>query len=136
MQKTINVLLFTGFALCLLQVWLPAYYLTGDGPSHLYNAQILHDAWCNENTGFYGRYYHIVYRPDPNWLSSMLLAMLLFAVKGAIAEKIFLTLYVALFVRGFYLLLAKIIGRNSYWLLAIFLFVFPHELAKGFYNSS
>ena len=136
MQKTINVLLFTGFALCLLQVWVPAYYLTGDGPSHLYNAQILHDVWCNKNTAFYSHFYHIVYRPDPNWLSSVLLALLLFVVKGAIAEKIFLTLYVALFIRGFYLLLAKIMGRNSYWLLAIFLFVFPHELAKGFYNSS
>jgi hypothetical protein len=136
-QKTINALLFTGFALCLLQVWLPAYYLTGDGPSHLYNAQILHDLWnYSKSTDFYLHYYHVVYRPDPNWLSTLILALLLFIAKGAVAEKIFLTLYVVLFVRGFYLLLAKIGGRNSYWLLVIFLFVFPHELAKGFYNSS
>ncbi len=137
MQKTLNALLLTGFALCLLQIWWPSYYLTGDGPSHLYNAQVLHDVWnYSKSTDFYLHFYHIVYRPDPNWLSTIILALLLFVVKGAIAEKIFLTLYVVLFVRGFHLLLAKISGGSSYWALAIFLFVFPHELAKGFYNSS
>ncbi len=136
MQKIINALLLTGFGLCLLQIWLPEYYLTGDGPCHVYNAQILHDLWCNKNTSFYSRYYNVLYRPDPNWLSTVVLALLMFIAKGTTAEKIFLTLYVVVFTRGFYLLLRKISGNGSYWLLVIFFFVFPHELSKGFYNSS
>ncbi len=135
--RAANLLFLIGLALCLLQIWLPTYYVTGDGPSHLYNAQILHDLWIySKSRDFYLHYYHIVYRPDPNWLSTLILALLLFVVKGAVAEKIFLAIYVALFVRGFYLLLAKVTGPTSYWVLAIFLFVFPYELAKGFYNSS
>ncbi len=137
MQKTINTLLLTGFALCLLQIWLPAYYLTGDGPSHVYNAQILHDLWnYSKSSAFYHHFYHVLYRPDPNWLSTFVIALLLYIVKAAVAEKILLTLYVSLFTRGFYLLLHKITGGKSYWMLAIYLFVFPHELSKGFYNST
>ena len=135
-QKTLNALLLTGFILCLLQIWLPAFYLTGDGPSHVYNAQILHDLWCNKNTAFYAHYYQLVYQPNPNWLSTIVLALLMFVVNGIVAEKIYLTLYVLLYTRGFYLLLKKISGSNSYWPLVIFLFVFTHVLAKGFYNFS
>ena len=135
-KKILPLLLLSGLALCLLQVWLPGYYLTGDGPCHLYNAQIVHDIWCGRNTEFYSRFYSLAYNPDPNWLSTFALALLLFVAKGVIAEKIFLTLYVLLYISGFYMLLKKIGSKGSYWLLALFLFVFPLTLAKGFYNYS
>ena len=135
MQKTTNYLLFIGFAMCLLQVWWPQYYLTGDGPCHVYNAQILHDLWSyNKDTDFYLHFYKLLYQPNPNWLSTIILALLLFVVNGIIAEKIFLTLYVVLFVSGFYLLLRSISNGKSNWVLVLFIFVFPHLLAKGFYN--
>ena len=136
MQKTTNYFLFIGFALCILQVWWPGYYLTGDGPCHVYNAQILHDLWSNKNVTFYEHYYQLVYKPNPNWLSTIIIALLLFVVNGVIAEKIFLTIYLLLFVSGFYLLLTRISNYRSYWVLVLFLFVFPQVLAKGFYNFS
>ncbi len=136
MQKIVQALLFVGLGLCLLQVWTPAYYITGDGPCHLYNAQVLHDLWCHQNTDFYTRYYSVSTHPDPNWLSTIALSLLLYIFNGIVAEKILLSLYVLVFVSGFYSLLKKISGGTSYWLLALFLFVFPHELAKGFYNST
>ncbi len=44
-ESRIMLLLIVGLALCMLQLWLPAYYLTGDGPCHVYNAQVVHDIW-------------------------------------------------------------------------------------------
>lgn len=136
LEKNALLLILAGVALCLLQVWLPGYYLTCDGPCHLYNAQILHDMWCNKNADLYSRFYYLSYRPDPNWLSTFVLALLLFAAKGVIAEKLFLSIYVVLYVTGGWLLLRKLSGVNSYWQLAIFIFLFPLTLAKGFYNFS
>jgi len=137
MQKIVPAFLFTGLALCLLQIWLPAYYLTGDGPCHAYNAQILHDLWDDgKNADFYRHFYTVAYKPDPNWFSTFVLASLMFFVNGIIAEKILLTLYVLLFIGGFYSLLKRISSTPSLWMLSILVFVFPNELSKGFYNST
>jgi hypothetical protein len=137
MKQITNALLFAGLALCLLQVWWPAYYVTGDGPCHVYNAQVLHDLWSHSKaTAMYRHFFTPVYQPNPNWLSTLVLALLLNVVKGAIAEKIFLTVYMLAFIGGFYALLKKISGNGSAWMLVILLFVFPHTLAKGFYNFS
>jgi hypothetical protein len=134
--KLSNALLLAGIALCLVQVWVPAYFLTGDGPCHVYNAQILHDLWSHRNVPFYTHFYDRVTNPNPNWLSHLLLAALMFVMDGVFAEKILLTIYIILFVSGFYLLLRKIEGRNTWWQLLVFMFVFHHFLAKGFYNFS
>jgi len=136
-KKIAAILLLTGVALCLLQVWLPHYYLTGDGPGHVYNAQVLHDLWAGKNVAFYSRFYRLVYQPNPNWLSTAAIAALMFLVNGIVAEKIFLTVYIVLYVSGFYLLLKKISDNDStFLLLVILVFVFPQTLAKGFYNFS
>lgn len=135
-QKIAKALLIAGCVLCILQVWLPAYYLTGDGPCHVYNARILHDLWIGRDTAFYTRFFEVSHHPDPNWLSSIVIAALMFVVKGAVAEKIFLTVYAGLYISGFYLLLRKISGNAPYWPLVVFIFVFTHALSKGFYNFS
>ena len=136
MRKMSKYLFLIGLVLCLLQVWLPQFFVTGDGPSHVYNAQVLHDIWCNKNVTFYTRFYTAVYKPNPNWLSTAAMALFMLIVNGVIAEKIFLTFYVLIFVCGFYLLLKKISNNNSYWPLVVFIFVFTHPLCKGFYNFS
>ncbi len=128
--------MIAGVAMCLAQIWWPEYYLTGDGPCHLYNARVLHDMWNGVNTQFYSRFYDINYNPNPNWLSNVLLGIPLYFASGPVAEKMFLTLYAGLVTGGFYLLLKKISGSSSYWITIVFLFVFHHTLAKGFYNFS
>ncbi len=135
-QKIAKALFIAGCVLCMLQVWLPAYYLTGDGPCHVYNARILHDLWIGKDNSFYFRFYEVSHQPDPNWLSSIVIAALMFVVKGVMAEKVYLTIYVALYVSGFFLLLKKISNNAPYWPLVIFVFVFTHALSKGFYNFS
>ncbi len=133
-QTILRILLVAGFACCLAQVWIPDYYLTGDGPCHLYNAGVLHDMWAGKNTAFYSKFYRIMYDPNPNWLSHILLSLPLYFVSGIVAEKLLLTLYVTLLVSGFYMLIKKVRNEPSFWMLVIFLPVFNHTLAKGFYN--
>ncbi len=135
-QKTTRFLILAGYAFCLLQIWLPHYYLTGDGPCHLYNAQILHDLWAGKNTAFYGRFFEVVGKPNPNWMTHVLLASLLFVFKGVVAEKILLSGYVLLFVSGFSKLLKKLDSSTNFWPLVVFVFVYHYVLAKGFYNFS
>ena len=135
-QKAADLLFFAGFALSVLQIWLPAYYITGDGPCHLYNAQILHDLWAHKNIAFYSRFYSEVYQPNPNWMSHLSLALLLFMVNGVVAEKILLTCYVVLFVSGFTVLLKRLNSDSPLWRLVVFVFIFHYVLAKGFYNFS
>src|SRR5205807_2373569 len=114
MNKTAKVLLFAGLVICLIQVWLPGYYITGDGPSHIYNAQILHDIWLNRNRTFYEQFYSLSYQLNPNWLSHILLAAMMFVVNGVIAEKLLVTVYVLLFISGFHRLLKRLSNNNTF----------------------
>lgn len=127
-------LLLLGVAICLLHIWAPAYYLTGDGPCHLYNARMLNDIWQGKQLPLYNRFYTLHYQPNPNWLSSAALAGMLYFMNGVVAEKVFLSVYVLLFVGGGYALMSAIARERTYWPLVILLFVFPHTLSKGFYN--
>ena len=135
-SRIARVLILAGYAVCLLQIWIPDWYLTGDGPCHLYNAGILHDLWAGKNTGFYGRFFNVVGRPNPNWMSHLVLAGLQYFIKGVLAEKVLLSVYVWLFLSGFNKLLRRLDADSYYWPLVVFVFVFHYVLAKGFYNFS
>jgi hypothetical protein len=136
MKQIPGFLFFTGLGVCLLQVWLPAYFVTGDGPCHVYNAQIIHDMWGRKYPGFYDNFFFLSYRLNPNWLSHCILAALMFVVNGVIAEKLLITAYMLLFISGFYILLKRLGNNNRYLPLIVFVFVFNHILLKGFYNFS
>ncbi len=135
-RRIANILLTVGLAVCLLQVWLPAFYLTGDGPCHVANAKIMGDICSNNATAFYDHYYTLAYRPCPNWISHIWLAAVMLFSNGAIAEKILLTCYILLFAGGFYLLLKRINNSNTYWPLVVFALVFHFPLVMGFYDFS
>lgn len=135
-QRVINIISVAVVVFCLLQVWLPAYYLTCDGPCHLYNARILHDSWTGAHSAFYEKFYKVSYTTAPNATTTYLLAVLLFLFKGAVAEKVFLSLYVILLSAGSIKLLQKLQGGSSLWQLAAMPVVFTFLLSKGFYNFS
>jgi hypothetical protein len=128
-------LFWSGVVICLLQVWLPHYYLTGDGPCHLYNATMLKDHILGEHTAFYKQFYDFSNGVNPNWFSHVLLTALLFIFHGAIAEKILISMYILVFTTGYKKLVEIFTGsKSSYAILTAFLFVFHQLLAKGFYN--
>lgn len=135
--KTSYALMISGALLCLIQIWLPDYYLTCDGPCHLYNASIVHELWRGNNTGFYNTFYQHSYAVNPNSLTTYALAFLLFVAKGAVAEKLFLTAYALIYLSGIWMLMRRISGTTiSLWFSGGFIFIFTYALSKGFYNFS
>ena len=135
-ERVLRLLLFAGVFLCLLQIWLPTFFVSGDGPCHIANARVMHNWWTGTSVQFYQRFYYFNLHPHPNWLSHIILAGLMFAVNGLVAEKLLLTMYVLLMVTGIYRLLRLVAGRSTYWPLVLFLFVFHNLVAQGFYNFS
>jgi hypothetical protein len=129
--------MISGALLCLIQIWLPDYYLTCDGPCHLYNASIVHDLWRGNNTDFYNTFYQHAYSIDPNSLTTYAMALLLFVAKGAVAEKLFLTAYALTYLSGIWVLMRRLSGHTiSVWFSGGFIFLFTYALSKGFYNFS
>ncbi|NDC40919.1 MAG: hypothetical protein EBZ77_05115 [Chitinophagia bacterium] len=124
-------------AACLFMVWYPAYFVTGDGPCHLYNARMLHDLWFKKkDISFFLTFYEQNRELNPNWASHMLLATLMTVFQPEVSEKILVSLYLLTMAGGLYVLLHRISGttRTSYWAISAFLLVFNHCLFKGFYN--
>jgi len=117
----------------LLPVWRYRYFLTADGPTHLYNAWLwktmllepAHPAhqFLTFNSG-----------PEPNYLSHVLLAGLLSIAAPWLAEKLLLTLYVlGLPLALRYALRASPTGAD--WLALLgFPFIYSVVLLWGFYN--
>jgi len=127
------------FGLCLLlalaYIWLPTYFLTGDGPSHAHNARILMDLLLDRNTDFFSRFYYINSEFNPNWLSHLLLGLLLEVFPANVSEKMLLSAYVLLMVLGFRFFL-KQLAPGKEWLSVLgFLLLFNHPFQMGFFNS-
>jgi hypothetical protein len=120
----------------LLPVWINTYFVTLDGPCHLYNANILRNMVLGQNTDFFGRFYAFNQDYVPNWFSHIVLAGLLNFCSPPIAEKLLITGYIIAFT-GFSWLLANQINNNNRLLAFVALpFVYTYVLQKGFYNFS
>jgi hypothetical protein len=118
--------------LYLLPVWVFRFFPSQDGPSHLYNAQILRE-FSNPNYDF-RQYYQLNLALFPNWLANMLEWAFLYVAPALIAEKLLLTVYVIAFpLSFFYLLDAVQPGRNLVGFIS-FLFIFNFLLMKGLFS--
>jgi hypothetical protein len=115
-STTASKLIFgLGLATAAAQIWAVPYFLTLDGPCHLYNAQILLDGLMGRHTDFYGAFYELNAQPEPNWFSHLTLVPLLALFPAWLAEKIWLTGYVLLF--GFGMRKAvRALDRHNDWL--------------------
>lgn len=78
----------------LVPVWASHYFLTADGPAHLYNAALL-KAMLVEPASSAHQLLALNLNPEPNYLSHLLLAGLLTVLPPWLAEKVILTACVA-----------------------------------------
>ena len=99
-RKTERILTTILILAHLVPLWQSKYFLTGDGPCHLYNSRILLDHVKDADTEFYANFYALNSSPDPNWFTHISLAALLFVFPPWLAEKLFLTAFALLFLFG------------------------------------
>jgi hypothetical protein len=85
--------------LAIVPIWCVRYLPTGDGPSHVYNSWILHEL-IRGGDGPIAQTYEIDWRPFPNWIGHAAMALMMFVVPPIVAEKLFVTAIVLLFLYG------------------------------------
>ena len=138
MKKTpFEPILFTILLLlALLPIWSVAFFVTGDGPCHLYNSKILLDWYRVEALDFYKPFYFLNPNLDPNWLTNLMQVPLLMLFPAPVAEKLFFSLYILLFAGGFRFLCRQI-NPDAVFLSGLgILFAWSHIVMMGFCNNS
>jgi hypothetical protein len=125
-----------------LLIWAIPFFPTQDGPSHLYNAWLLH-AVGDPRFPLISRHYAIQSSPFPNWATHAFLSVCLYAFPPRICEKIWLTVLVLGLPIGA-LMLADAGARASgstgrcrsvpWWTLFSFPLALNHLMLKGFEN--
>jgi hypothetical protein len=122
--------------LCLVPVWSVTFFVTGDGPCHLYNSKILLDWFNGHNRAFYDPFYFINTNFDPNWLFNLITFPLVGFLGPATTDKFFFTLYVAGFGFGFRFLINQMNPEAKFISTIGLLFCFHKLLMTGFLNNS
>ncbi len=118
----------------LLPVFTGQYFVTLDGPSHLYNSKV----WSFlvfDSQPFLSKYYSLN-SLMPNAISHILLSFLMTFMPAFIAEKILIIAYVFLFAFSFRFLLKSFGKSNILFSYLIFPFIFSYPFLLGFYNFS
>lgn len=135
--KFIEPLIFyTILVLWMIPVWKLDFFVTGDGPCHLFNSKVLLDWYQGVNKDFYQPFYFLNTNFDPNWLYNLITMPLLAFFNPGLTEKIFFTLYILLFGLGFRFLITQINPQAKFLSSIGLLFCFHKLLMMGFFNNS
>ena len=134
--KIEKITFYTLLALALSIIIIPKFYLTGDGPSHTYNAKVLADYLLNNNRDFYKPFYEINRNLDPNWTSQILLAIFTKIFPYWLADKVFQIIYVCVFAFGFRYLIQSLNKTTNLLTLFFYPFCFTLPFQLGYYNYS
>lgn len=112
------------------------YFVTGDGPCHLYNSRLLLDWWTSRNRDFFLHFYFINENIDPNLIFSLITTPLLAVFSPITTEKIFFGVYVVTFCAGFRYLIGQINPSARFLAHLGLLFCYHRLLMAGFLNNS
>lgn len=123
-------------AFWLVPVWALDYFVTGDGPCHLFNTKILLDWSGRVQRDFYHPFYFLNTNFDPNWLFNLVTMPLMAAFGPSLAEKMFFTIYILGFGLGFRFLVGQINPEAKFIGAVGSLFCIHKLLMTGFLNNS
>ena len=117
----------------ILPIWFFRYFPSQDGMNHVYNAYLLKEYY---NPALYKtrEIFQLNLTLFPNWMSHVIMAGLMFIVPPLIAEKILLTLCIAIVPLSFLYFLRGINRDSTLYVWLGFLFSFNYLLYMGFYN--
>lgn len=124
------------FILLLLHLWpvlSVSYFVTHDGPAHLYNSKLINSLLFGHNsivTGFYRLNPELI----PNWTGHGLLSLFIIILKPALAEKLLICLYIVSIAIFFRMLVIKINPKAAVASWLIFPFIMSFPLHGGLFN--
>lgn len=107
------------------------FFITLDGPAHLYNSNLIN--WMlYEPDGLAGTYFYFNPLPPPNISGHVLLCVFNFFLPSYLAEKCLLIIYITALPLTFRLLIARL-GSTAFSYF-IFPFIYSDFLYEGFFN--
>jgi hypothetical protein len=109
------------------------YFVTQDGPAHLYNAQLISEFFWGASDSVQS-YYELNQTPVPNWTGHLLLAFLNQFLSVELVEKIFLMIYFIGFMYAFRYLAKSFHPQAGFASLIILPFTLNLFVFAGFYN--
>ncbi len=118
----------------ILPLWFNPYFLTQDGPTHIYNAKILADHVFGESTEFYNQYYHSNLVLFPYWFGHIAMAFLVSICNPTIIEKIFSSIYIISFAFAFRSLIKSINPSSTFLSVLALPLVCNYAFQMGFYS--
>jgi len=120
----------------LVPIWSVNHLPLGDGPTHVYNAWVLHGLATGTAPPHIASTYRIDWQTHPNWTSHTLMALLMTVVPPLIAEKLLVTLMLVLLAAGAWLLATAVDARNDVYAFLVFPFTYTQTFVAGYYNYS
>jgi hypothetical protein len=111
------------------------YYPSMDGPSHLYNSNLIYHFIKGDCTSLHN-FYLLNSIFIPNWLSHLILSLFISIFPAWLAEKALIIIYITGLSLSFRLLVKKINPDNTIFSILIFPFIYSFLFHLGFYNYS
>lgn len=136
MKRPVLALFVFLTALQVVPVWSAVYVPTGDGPTHIYNAWVLHGLATGTAPPAVAETYRIDWRPHPNWSGHVFMALAIAVMPPLVAEKLFLTLILATLCFGAWYLTTAVHPRGDVFAFLVFPFTYTQTLVAGYYNFS
>lgn len=134
-QRISSLLFWSLLLITLFPVWMHQWFLTYDGPAHLYNSHLLIE-YVTGGDKFIDQYLNFNETVNPNWLGHFILMVFQLLSGPAIAEKLLVTLYVLLTALSFRALIRKINPSSLPLAVLIIPFLINYPFMLGFYNFS
>src|SRR3569832_1056948 len=119
--------------LYLIPVFLLDYFVTRDGPAHLYNSNLINHILFKHG-GVSSFFFEFTPYVNANWTGHILLCILNLFLPAMLCEKIIFCIYIILLALGFRRFILTINPNNAAasWLIFPFIYTFP--LNSGLYS--
>ncbi|AGA25066.1 hypothetical protein [Singulisphaera acidiphila] len=101
----------------LIAIWATPWFVTQDGPAHLYNAQIITRSF--ETHSLFSDVYHVRWEPLPNWVGHLSLTLLLRVMPARVADRVMTTLTLIGFAASIVWLRWRVVGWRGMPLAAL-----------------
>jgi len=111
------------------------WFVTLDGPAHLYNANLIRNSITGSGD-FISGWFDFNPDPEPNWTGHFMQGVFLSFLPAWLAEKLLMVIYVISLPLSFRLLVNKLNSAGSYSSWLIFPFIYTMPFCFGFFNFS